>query len=65
MEVECCGCPECGAKKTRVLESRPVVTGVLSSSRRRRRCLRCGHTYATIEVPEVVAKEVFTDEHDQ
>ena len=41
-------CPDCGMKRTRVIDSRPV-NDTSSSIRRRRRCTKCHGRFTTYE----------------
>lgn len=59
---DCIGCPQCGGSKTSVADSREFNNGLLRALRRRRACKECGHRYNTLEVPESVALEIFTDD---
>jgi transcriptional regulator NrdR family protein len=45
-------CPECGAEKTGIIDTRPVRRGSSNGVSRRRRCLvtSCGHRFSTREV---------------
>lgn len=59
---ECVGCPKCGAPKTTVAESREYATDLVRSTKRRRRCIQCGHRYSTLEVPFELAQEIYQEE---
>lgn len=61
-EETCVGCPSCGAAKTSAADSRTVRVGWLEAKRRRRKCAECGHQYFTVEIPEAVAIEVFSED---
>lgn len=48
-------CTHCGHEETRVIDSRPVSSG-LSMIRRRRQCCGCGERFTTYELPMQMRK---------
>jgi len=59
---ECIGCPECGAEKTGVVDSREFTNDFVRSIKRRRKCSQCGHKYYTLEVPFDLAQEIYQED---
>jgi transcriptional regulator NrdR family protein len=59
---DCVGCPQCGNERTSVAETRIYKTALVKSLRRRRICSQCGHRYWTMEIPDAVAKDVYSDD---
>jgi len=45
-------CPACGARATRLLDSRDITGG----RRRRRECSPCGHRFSTVEQVAVMKR---------
>lgn len=53
-------CPKCGAKDTRVIDSRVSNSGL--AIRRRRSCQGCGYRFSTIE--EIIREDLFVTKND-
>ena len=53
-------CPQ--GHKYGVVDSRTLLMGGLETMRRKRKCPTCGHKLVTIELPEIVAKEVLQED---
>ena len=45
-------CPECGHNQTEVRETRSAQVDGFPVPCRTRRCLDCGHTFKTLEIPK-------------